>query len=732
MPLRAKNRWRSSITTTSIIPVRSLTRLLDGVDEPVFNGVFAFGLREIQELATLSDSAAADLLYELTLGIDRVSLSDVVGHLDSARSQLLNDGEHPGRLIELVEQRKRLRSEIAALRGSTAEYLATVKKHDDLNETAATLEKEETELDQRLRVLAATAQIEPRWLQRKELDRRRKALDPVPQLPDDAVARLAELKKRHETRRHRLQRVTDRRRDVMAEVDRHKINEALCRQAPRLEALAEQQHWIASLDAQSKQLAAELEAAHPKHAAGHGHAKHAPAPAEPHKGHTAHPHAAHGTHAHAGHSAAAHGHAGHADSAADPPLPTRPLTPQTAAQLRSHAKAVTRLHKQYRQARGKLSAVKESAGHVHKRLRADLGEHADGSLTDALEKAGELVSQLRRRVQIEERLDSLSRNQAELEEHVGESGEQPPISWQQFVGLVLIGAFGFTLAVGTFFLPAGTPGANHPLMVVIGLGLMGASAAVRIILTRFSGSQEADSQSQLAQIEQEIEKVQAERDELDTKLPRGGGPLVARLQAAEKELARLEELIPLDSEHQSHGQSLRAGRDEHKSAKAEFQKSRERWQQLLRQAGFPPDLTPKQLRAALEHGQRLDAERRQLDERQRQLAEHRRQHDLLAGRIFDLAADARLEIDESEPLPLLREMLRRLEDERLRLTNRDQLRGNLAKIRRVRRKLIRQVAAAGKRVGDLIAAAGARTKTIYTAGRRTWPMRGNSTSSGIN
>ena len=87
-------------------PVRSLTRLLDGVDEPVFNGVFAFGLREIQELATLSDSTAADLLYELTLGIDRVSLSDVVGHLDTGRSQLLGDGEHPGRLLELVERRE--------------------------------------------------------------------------------------------------------------------------------------------------------------------------------------------------------------------------------------------------------------------------------------------------------------------------------------------------------------------------------------------------------------------------------------------------------------------------------------------------------------------------------------------------------------------------------------------------------------------------------------------------
>jgi len=52
--------------------------VLGNIDEAVFQNVFAVGLREMQELGTLSDSKAAELLYSLTAGLDRVSLVEVV------------------------------------------------------------------------------------------------------------------------------------------------------------------------------------------------------------------------------------------------------------------------------------------------------------------------------------------------------------------------------------------------------------------------------------------------------------------------------------------------------------------------------------------------------------------------------------------------------------------------------------------------------------------------------
>ena len=42
--------------------------LLSNIDEPIFNNVFAVGLREMQELGTLSDTDAAELLYNLSAG----------------------------------------------------------------------------------------------------------------------------------------------------------------------------------------------------------------------------------------------------------------------------------------------------------------------------------------------------------------------------------------------------------------------------------------------------------------------------------------------------------------------------------------------------------------------------------------------------------------------------------------------------------------------------------------
>ncbi|HEY1786255.1 MAG TPA: AAA family ATPase, partial [Pirellulales bacterium] len=571
---------------------RGLTRLLEGVDESVFNNVFAFGLREIQELATLSDSAAADLLYELTLGVDRVSLSDVVGQLHASRERLLADGESPCRLVDLAEQQHRLRAELHELRRSTPDYLATAKKYDDLNRGALALEAEEAELDQQLRLLAAAAQIEPRWHQRQDVDRRREALEPVPHVADDSLTRLAELKNRRETRRRRLTRITERRQQLMTEVERLKINEALCRQTPRLEALAEQQQWIAALDAQARQLADELAAPQ---------AKHHPDAATPHTT----PHATSHATPHTAPHAAVHGkqHAKHpaspvpADVPPAPAVASKPLSPQTVAQLRAQAKSLSGLHRHYRKTAGGLAATKQTAEHLHKRLRADLGEHDNTSLTAALEKAGAQVSLLRRRVQIDERLDTLTRSHHDLEAHVQETAERHALAPMQLVGLGLVFVLGFTLILAAFFLPAGTVGSGHWLLVFVGFLLVVASGLFKFGLEKFSSKQIDDGQTQLAQIEQQIEKVHVERDELDKKLPRGGGPLVARLQAAEKELTRLEELMPLDAEHQTHSQSLRAGQQQHKAAKQEFRKGRERWQQLLRQAGLPADLTPRQLRA---------------------------------------------------------------------------------------------------------------------------------------
>ncbi|MFN9912081.1 MAG: AAA family ATPase, partial [Pirellulaceae bacterium] len=75
-----------------------LNSLLGNVDESIFTNVFAIGLRELQELSTLDDTTAADELYKLSSGLDRVSLVDVMRQLRSARTQLVGPTPESGQV----------------------------------------------------------------------------------------------------------------------------------------------------------------------------------------------------------------------------------------------------------------------------------------------------------------------------------------------------------------------------------------------------------------------------------------------------------------------------------------------------------------------------------------------------------------------------------------------------------------------------------------------------------
>jgi len=102
----------------------SLSALLGDVDETIFNNVFAVGLREIQELAGLSGTQAASELYSLALGLDRVSLVEVLADLDVSRDRLLAADGRPSVVPQLLAERERLQEELGELGQATRRYLS--------------------------------------------------------------------------------------------------------------------------------------------------------------------------------------------------------------------------------------------------------------------------------------------------------------------------------------------------------------------------------------------------------------------------------------------------------------------------------------------------------------------------------------------------------------------------------------------------------------------------------
>src|SRR5690349_430862 len=149
---------------------RLLRESLEHVDEPTYNNIFAVGLREVQELNSLSDTAAAQWMYRLTSGLDRISLYDVIHMLEGTRLRLLNSQEEKSELRALVSQKEQLQGELEELITKGRRWTQSAVKLRELAEEVDARQAEAKAIAARARRLEVAINIKPLWIKRAKID----------------------------------------------------------------------------------------------------------------------------------------------------------------------------------------------------------------------------------------------------------------------------------------------------------------------------------------------------------------------------------------------------------------------------------------------------------------------------------------------------------------------------------------------------------------------------------
>src|SRR5262245_53745517 len=149
---------------------RLLRDALEHVDEPTYNNIFAVGLREVQELATLSDTAAAQWLYRLTSGLDRISLYDVIHLCEGTRQRLLNSADERSEIRTLLSRQEQLRGELDELVTKGRRWAQSAVKLRELAEEVERRQAEVKALGATGRRLEVAINIKPLWIKRSKID----------------------------------------------------------------------------------------------------------------------------------------------------------------------------------------------------------------------------------------------------------------------------------------------------------------------------------------------------------------------------------------------------------------------------------------------------------------------------------------------------------------------------------------------------------------------------------
>jgi uncharacterized protein YhaN len=599
----------------SIQHPKVLTHLLANVDEPTFNNVFAIGLRELQELATLNDTEASEQLYKLSTGLDRVSLVDVMSSLERSRSQLLARGQAGGTIDKLLKQRDALRSELAERSGLARRWSTLVAERAAAEQQVQRLQEQLRGLEVESRTVEAAIQVRDSWQRRETLRRQLESLTTRHDVSEDSLRRLERIQHVVEQREKRLQAIHQLRQQLRDEDAAIPWNQQLWAHRARAEALAEHAAWMDSLRKQVDRLSAETERLDQELTK-----------ASEERG----------------------------ISAKSVPAVAGQLNHRTLTALRGPARAARDEGRRLKQSRLERDAAFQQLEELTTELDRELSERGHQQLPAAIEQIGDGTAKLRRRLQLQDRLEKLKRHQKELEEDSRDLIRAPIMPLRQLAIWGSIAAGGLMLFLFALFSSLAS-GHRAPLAV---LGAMGAGLGfwLKFAYQRSNSQELEECQRQLSLVQKHVTQAVQEAQALDADLPDEGGPFDVRLKSAEADLQQLESLMPLAERRDAAEQRVEEAERRVQQASQTLQESRARWQAALRKWNLPIDLTPRKLKAMADGYERVSELYQQLQYKQREKDERLGEWNSLAERITQAVRDVGLTPAERDPAAQLKQL----------------------------------------------------------------------------
>ena len=582
-----------------------LATLLSGIDESIFNNVFAIGLREIQELNTLNSTDAAEHLYKLTTGLDRVSLVDVMKNLNSRRENIWSTNpELRSQLSELQSKRRTLQREIDDLMARSRRWTKIAGQTNDASRRLDELEEELKQLERESKVIEIATQVGPRWRSRELVQDQIAKMGKLPDESSVSLKELDRLNKKITQQKEKMSAIKKNRRNVKKEAMDLPINRQLWAQASRVDAMVEHLPWIEALERQAGRLRGEMDSIK---------------------------------------STIGGEVSGLGTSLNLKSKDVRELTNRGFQSLHTTAKKLIEKREEVELSKENIERAKHEMGQYESRVQSAFVETGDGMTR---EETTRVVNRLRRRVELEEKIEKLNGARHDLERDIDD------VVNEQVLPVGKLAILGAVFVLGIVFAGFGllslwwTNGANGStatevgfLFMVLGTVFGLFSLALKHHWERVARDELEDFRHQFDLVRQQLKRAKTERDDIERHLPNGVGEWELQLQDAEGELARLEDLVPLESRYKSAVAHVEESIRRHEKLERESEELDRKWRDNLRLVGMPDDLAPDQLKEVTKRSERISGFHSRLEQLETEAFDREKEIGQLTKRIDTLISE---------------------------------------------------------------------------------------------
>ncbi|MEO1524197.1 MAG: AAA family ATPase [Planctomycetota bacterium] len=605
-----------------------LNMLLGQVDEAIFTNVFAIGMRELQELNTLDDTAAADELYKLSSGLDRVSLVDVIRSLRDGRKSLIGESDKSRiadaeQLESLIRRREQLRDEVQSLTGHSRRWSEFASQRQSQQVEIGDLSDRITNWEREAKVVEQSIGVFDLWSKRGELQSEIELIEAETQLPDEAPGQLVQIDAMIEDRRGKLEEVKSKRRALREKAAGIPVSQRMVDLQGRIEAAFEQATWVEALEDQIGKVDGQLAKARSQLSADAERLGLSEEDREALLG---------------------------GDLSQMPDLSRQTLTALDgpAKRVREQQFLLKQAREEGQEHKRKIEAQESEIGDVLQRTAAT-------DLQQAIREETETLALLRRRMELGESTEKLKRHYRSLETESASLSiaEIVPFNNLLFMGLhFVIGAGSLMIAlshfVGLRWLLFSEPNQIDGVpWLVFGVLVLWVYYLNKQSTRTANSSDREDCERQIDSLRRQLRELEAEQEDIDGDLPSSTQPIEFRVRQAELLVSDLEAAGPSYHAHQAAVQAYETSRAKATKAADNLKMARREWSSTLKKLNLAESLSPRSVRKLSEGYETLHASLRRMETLQTERNERVKERQGLARRI-ELLYQESLEIHDED------------------------------------------------------------------------------------
>ena len=229
---------------------QAVSNLLSGTSEEVYTDIFAVGVRELQQLATLGTNQVAEYIYGLSLGHQGRQILDALGDVRERQTLMFGEDNRSGKIPQLFDRYAKLTAGRKNAGVARDKHAKLTRRRRELTTEIDELQQREDAIRNELRGLRFLQTCHKPWKRIRDLQEELAKLPVIPTNPTEALKQFATAEKDFQEASSRRDKLNEQSTQFRGQAERIQMDQQFDKERYAIQSLVDQADWLRQIEEQ--------------------------------------------------------------------------------------------------------------------------------------------------------------------------------------------------------------------------------------------------------------------------------------------------------------------------------------------------------------------------------------------------------------------------------------------------------------------------------------------------